>query len=302
VAAGDHCRVAQLSAALLLTALAALALAAPAHAVSSAQIVNVINAERHANGLPPVREDPALSAGCADYDRYRQMNGSLANAYTLGGEDPSKPGYTAAGNRASRDSLLNAGDRPADSFANGDVFDDAPGHLMALMDPAVAVIGADQLDFEVSPFFGIASLSCIDVRSAPSRARPRRLREYAYVGPDGRAPRTPSYREGPRGVGPLVFLYFDAPKGARVTLRSLTLRRSDGSSAQPSFVAISGGLVDGRSGARAANKTKPSRTPAAEIGDQAPQYDPADDLDFIGAILAQGHSHAFTGHQSIPFQ
>jgi uncharacterized protein YkwD len=103
----------------LLAALAALTLAQPAHAVSSAQIVQVINAERQANGLPPVREDPALSAGCADYNRYRQMNGSLANAFTLHGEDPSKPGYTAAGNRASHDSLFNAGDRPADSFANG---------------------------------------------------------------------------------------------------------------------------------------------------------------------------------------
>src|SRR5262249_17053514 len=88
------------------------------------------------------------------------------------GEEASKPGYTAAGARAAHDSLLNAGDRPADSFAAGDVFDDAPNHLFALMDPAVAVIGADQTDFELG-FFGTVSLSFLALRHRPPPARRR---------------------------------------------------------------------------------------------------------------------------------
>jgi hypothetical protein len=184
------------AAALTIAGLGVLLFAGPAQAVVPAQIVQVINAERQANGLPPVREDPGLSAGCAQYDNYRRMNGSLSNAFPPGREDPSKPGYTAAGSQASRNSLLNAGDRPADSWAGGDVFDDAPNHLRSLMDPAVAVVGADQLDFNLGPPFGTASLSCVDVRSAPGRAAPRRLHLYTYIGPDGKAPRNPTVSRG----------------------------------------------------------------------------------------------------------
>ena len=45
--------------------IAFLVLVAPAHAVTSGQIDSTINAERQANGIPRVTEDPALSAGCA---------------------------------------------------------------------------------------------------------------------------------------------------------------------------------------------------------------------------------------------
>jgi hypothetical protein len=283
-----------------------LLVAAPASAVSPAQIVNVINAERHANGLPEVREDPALSAGCADYDRYRRMNGSIANAFTPHGEDPSKPGYTAAGSRAARDSLLNAGDRPADSFANGDVFDDAPNHLVALMDPAVRVIGADQLDFDAGAFFGTASLACIDVRSAPSRRKPRHLRTYTYVGPDGKAPRDPSYREGPSGSGPFVFLYFSAPKGATVTLESLTIRHHNGKITKPGVVTVSGGLRDGlrRASAAISKHAAASPTPTVATRDPPEDGDPADDLDWLAALRFEMSRHVSerTGQAAVPFQ
>jgi hypothetical protein len=83
--------------------------ARPARAITGPQIVNVINAKRRANGLPPVREDPALSAGCAAYDNYRRINGGVEDGFTPGAEQPSKPSYTTTGARASRDSLLNAG-------------------------------------------------------------------------------------------------------------------------------------------------------------------------------------------------
>ena len=256
--------------------------APPAGAVTSAQIVQVINAERAANGIPPVRENPALSAGCAQYDNYRRMNGGLANAFTPGREIAGMPGYTAAGAQASKNSLLNAGDRPADSWTAGDVFDDAPNHLRALMDPAVAVVGADQLDFDVGSFFGTASLTCVDVRSAPPRKPPRRFKQYLYAGPDGRVPFDPVYREGPSGIGAHLFLYFTVPKGTAVSLTSLVLKRPDGTTAKPSYVAFYGGLRDGR--ARAAGRALPNpQSPPApgnskvvEVGVKLP--DPQDVL------------------------
>jgi hypothetical protein len=228
------------------------ALAPPALAVTSEAIVSTVNAERGANHLPLVREDPLLSSGCAQYDNYRHLNGRVQNAFTPGPEQASAPGYTAAGARASHDSLLNAGDRLADSFASGDVFDDAPNHLAALMDPAVSVVGADQLDVELGAFYGTASLSCVDVRSAPQRPRPHRVRVYAYVGPGGRAPHEPRYREGPSGRGAFIFVYFFGPAKARVALRSLSIRTAHGASVHANYLGFNGGLIDGRSRARTA--------------------------------------------------
>jgi hypothetical protein len=243
--------------------------AAPASAVTSAQIVATINAERAANGIPPVVEDPALSAGCAEYDRYRQTNGSLENAFTLGAEKSSLPGYTAAGARASHDSLVNAGDTPGDSWANGDVFDTAPGHLVALMDPAVSRIGADQLDFEFG-FFGTVSLTCVDVRSAPVRTPPRRVRAYLYRGPDGKAPPDPAYREGPHGSGPYLFVYFLVPRHETIRLTRLRITTPRGGIIQPSYVELTGGLTRGRPLAHRAKATTNSKTKGITIRMKGP--------------------------------
>jgi hypothetical protein len=251
---------------------ASLSSAAPAGAVTSAQIVSVINAERHLNGLPSVREDPGLSAGCAAYDRYRSLNGSAQDGFTPGPEQVGKPGYSKAGARASHDSLLNAGDRPADSWANGDVFDDAPGHLFQLMDPAVAVIGVDQLDVNLGSFFGTAYISCVDDRSAPGRASPRHLHTFHYLGPTGTVPDAPpTYREGPFGVGRVVFLYFMAPRGTTVTLRLLKLQSPTGVLSNPPYVRLTGGLRDGRKSSTAHAASGPTgngstKEPATEVG------------------------------------
>jgi hypothetical protein len=246
----------------------AAAFAAPAaRAVSSAQIVGVINVERAANGLPPVREDTALSAGCAQYDNYRRVNGSLENAFTLHGESPGSPSYTVAGAKAAKDSLVNAGDRFADSFAAGDVFDDAPNHLVALMDPSVTSIGADQTDFQFG-FFGTVHLSCVDVRSSPPRPKPRHLRVYVYRGPRGRVPGTHAiYREGPSGLGSLVVVYFDAPPRVRVALRSLLIRERTGVTKAVVDLTVSGGLRKAlRRASRAVSKhVAESPTPTAQF-------------------------------------
>ena len=142
------------------------------------------------------------------------------------------------------------------------MFDAAPGHLVALMDPAVAVIGADQLDFSYG-LYGTVSLTCVDVRSAPGRARPHKLHAYLYRGPNGKVRPDPAYREGPPGNGPYLFLYFLAPAGAHLAVKSLKITTLAGAPVKLTYVQFSGGLVDARHGAlraRAANVTTPSTT------------------------------------------
>jgi hypothetical protein len=158
------------------------------------------------------------------------------------------------------------------------VFDTAPGHLFQLMDPGVAVIGVDQLDANLGSFFGTAYISCVDDRSAPGRAPPKHARVFHYFGPTGSAPVPAlSYREGPFGVGPVVFEYFMVPRGTTVTLRSLKLQSRSGALKNPPYVRLTGGVRDwaGRpSGARGGAGTgtelhrPPCDPPAREAGAQ----------------------------------
>lgn len=224
-----------LAAAMLAFALTAVA-ARPARAVNASQILQVINQERAANGIPPVSLSPQLSTGNANHDNYERLNGSPSTGYDIRGEDPSKPGYTPSGAQAGRNSLLAFGDRSSsyvyanDDWTVWDVFDNAPNHLVELMDPAVRTIGADQLDFSQPPY-GTIHISSVDVRSAPLRPSPSSVHLYSYIGPFGRAPTGVSYVEGPtanRFSGPWLYVWFLKPAGVKLGLRSIALQQPDG--------------------------------------------------------------------------
>jgi hypothetical protein len=126
------------------------------------------------------------------------------------------------------------------------------------MNPDLAVIGVDQLEVYLGPFFGTAYISCVDTRSAGYRLPPRTPRLYTYVGPNGTAPIDPSYREGPSVPRALIFAYFDGPRHAAVTLRSLTLRYPNGAVSRPAYTLLAGGLRDGRRGRKARASKKPT--------------------------------------------
>lgn len=196
--------------------------ATPAWAVTHDEIMSVLNAERAANDLPLLVEDQALSAGCAAHNNYEMLNGS-PSGYLFRDEDPSLPGYTPEGDRAAANSAFSVGDRPEDSFANGDPFDTAPMHLFNLMEPDLKTIGVDQLDFDAGDF-GTISLICIDTRSAPRRPPPKRHGfRYTYVGPQGVLPATSVYDEGPGAGAPSgswVFVYYRLPERISMTLLS----------------------------------------------------------------------------------
>jgi hypothetical protein len=63
-----------------------------------------------------------------------------------------------------------------------------------------------------------------------------------------------------------MFAYFDGPKGATVTLRSLTLRYPNGKVRQPAYTFLAGGLVDRRGRTRA----HASRRPTGKFSSRVP--------------------------------
>lgn len=121
---------------LILAAIAGLGLAAAATAarpVDSSAILDALNAERAANGIPAdVRENGAWSAKCADHVAYMAAAGSLTHT-----EDPSSARYTASGSWAGRNSVLAFGE----SWGSSDPFETSPLHLIQLMSPELHQIG-----------------------------------------------------------------------------------------------------------------------------------------------------------------
>ena len=67
----------------------------PAHAQSQPDWLVTINNIRTSAGLPAVPADPASTTGAVNHSRYVVQNNTLVHA-----EDPSKPGYTQAGDQA----------------------------------------------------------------------------------------------------------------------------------------------------------------------------------------------------------
>jgi hypothetical protein len=110
---------------------AAAALSAPAAGGSA--IVEALNAQRAANGIPgDVRENAEWSASCADHVAYMTATRRLTHT-----EDPASPSYTASGSWAAENSVLAAGA----GWQDGDLFPDAPLHLIQLLSPELHEIG-----------------------------------------------------------------------------------------------------------------------------------------------------------------
>ena len=119
----------------LLLAAAALVAATAARAATPAQIVERLNAERTANGIPGgIVLDPAWTLGCEHHVRYEELNGIRWTHEEL----PGKPGFTKDGQLAGL-----AGDQAYNgSFDSRNPFDTLPLHLASLLQPTLARVGA----------------------------------------------------------------------------------------------------------------------------------------------------------------
>lgn len=120
---------------------AALVAAYPASSATSAtspvEALAILNAERQANGIPPLTLNAQWSEGCAEYVHYLSINPG-AFATDAHHEQPGNPGYSADGALAAEYSELVGGD----DWLGQDAFDSAPLHLSSLLDPLIGQIGA----------------------------------------------------------------------------------------------------------------------------------------------------------------
>ncbi|MBE2314476.1 CAP domain-containing protein [Solirubrobacter sp. CPCC 204708] len=145
---------------------AALVWAAPAHAISSADAIARINVLRTDSGLPPLVEDPALTAGCQAHARYMALNGGW-DADDAHDQTPGRPGYSAAGADAARQSVL-AGPT---GWADPHPWAASPTHLRKVMDPELERSGYGEHD----------GWMCLQVLKAP---RPDLMgRVFTFPGP-----------------------------------------------------------------------------------------------------------------------
>jgi len=123
----------------LAIALAATALLAPTagadnDSVTAQRAVQLLNAERARNGLPPdVRERAEWSDACRKHDRYRELGSGDGHD-----EDPSKPGYTAEGAWAGQNSVLWY---LAPSWELGNPWEPGPIHHAQLLAPELQQTG-----------------------------------------------------------------------------------------------------------------------------------------------------------------
>lgn len=245
------------SAAVVACAIAAASAYAAGGDLTSAQIVAALDSQRAASGIPPVREDATLAAGCAAYDEYVIRNGlQVADQHF---ENPRLPGYTVAGDRAARTSVLAY--EPASAldalvygepfrgfgWAYGDPWDDAAFHLFQLMNPALEVSGGDERTATLADGETVR-LECLSTFAGPFRRPPSKLRVYFYPGPGSAvATSEPNLESGPvLGIAagaygpPLIFAYFFGAERPHPHISSQRL--TIGGASRPFVAAYAGGL------------------------------------------------------------
>jgi O-acetyl-ADP-ribose deacetylase (regulator of RNase III) len=169
------------------------AIASDAHAMSAAEGVAALNAQRAANGIPgDLAVSAGLSDGCAKHMHYLVLNGSELTH----DEDPAKPGYTREGAKETAESsgteVISGGSGWSGVWANP--WTDAPLHLLAMFDPTNTEAGwGDE-----------GGLSCM--RLTGSRADTRRAGIYTMPGDGvtGVPPVQDSGGEGPYSTADLA--------------------------------------------------------------------------------------------------
>jgi len=144
----------------------AAALPPPAGAASSPapdDAVGELNAWRAAVGVGPVVHDELLSRGCRKHAQYVGLNPT----HRLHRETASVAGYTEAGDRAARSSVLAF---PRDPGYGISAWEPAPYHRMALLDPRLVATG----------YWNEFGLTCMNVNAVDFGLRTPALTAYTY--------------------------------------------------------------------------------------------------------------------------
>ncbi len=127
------------------------------------QAVEQLNAWRGIVGVGPVTHDAALDAGCRRHADYYRVNPTHLGHR----EEPGADGYTAAGDRAARSSVLSFGDALGTGIR---AWEPGPYHRIALLDPRLTSTG----------FWSEFGLSCMAVTRVTDELRTPAATAYTY--------------------------------------------------------------------------------------------------------------------------
>ncbi|MCO5326996.1 MAG: hypothetical protein M9964_08065 [Solirubrobacterales bacterium] len=137
----------RLSVTLILVSLALAASAGSAAAVSSSEAVDLLNAQRVSNGIPPMTLSSSLTEGCEAHDQYMELNGGLAH-----GEKPGMTGYSEAG-AGQGAYAFHAEVLAYDDYAPGhNPWESAPIHLLLMLQPSNTSAGFDHATYSCMRF------------------------------------------------------------------------------------------------------------------------------------------------------
>lgn len=219
-------------------------------AMTSAQVIDAVNAERTANGIPTLAHDAAEASGCAAHTNYGAVNnGWGSNPHD---EVPGQPGYSAAGDDAAHHSVLFWGTNS--TFANGNPFASAPYHNHQLMDPSLVKSGAsEQTDSDTPITYGCVWSHTIDASgNFVVRPNPPTQRVYSHPAHNrtnvpwfeytAEGPTIPAYDlgltsdpDGPFLSGKNLLTWWEGPGTKLTKLCDVLLRRPGGQAVTAPF-------------------------------------------------------------------
>ena len=218
---------------LVLALSAALAAPAVAHAIAPAEALRLL--ERAARGERDpgdLVEAPGLSDGCASHGAYIALNGGTL----VQGEDPSKPGYTPAGDRQTLDAsgpqALSSDPRWSDAANPWSL---SPIDLFRIFDPEVAVAG----------YGDDGVVACLRVRGGRAPASAPELYSLPGNGRTG-VPMSELSRASPYSPQQLVGIPAEQTTGPNLLLFTRGLRGSQPLSAPAYSLTGPGGPVEAR--------------------------------------------------------
>ena len=159
------CRRGSIALALVLATAMALIPVVPAGAVTGSEAVQLLSQQRIENGIPAgLAERPDWSKACAAHNLYEAQTGEFGHH-----EDPSSPYYTEEGDWAAAHSVLALG---APSWSYGNPWENAPIHLIQMLGPELAEMGADESH----------NHTCATTWPGYTRPSPPALTAYSYPG------------------------------------------------------------------------------------------------------------------------
>lgn len=135
-----------------------------------------INDYRKIAELPPVTVDPALSKACQAHADYMLKNYDVAfnGKLNVHDEDSKLPGFSEAGRKAAKSSVISQGFGRGDGLAGIDVWMASFYHRVPLLDPGLAKIG---VGFARQ---GQAGGCCLVVDKANGKVRPKQGKVVCY--------------------------------------------------------------------------------------------------------------------------